>query len=599
MIKINILNFILFLQVLLILPNESMGQGINLGPGAFITNTGASTIQITDGGFINNGTYVKDLETITFSGTSAQTILGSSNTEVYNLSITNTGGISSQIGLLTVHDLTIASGSRFTIDTSGSVTVNNTLINNEGVSGLVINSARTSNGSLLQGTSGISATEQRFMTKGRWHIISIPVSGQTISSFLQNVPNSIGFNSTTSEYGMMPYNPSANEWAAFYTAATPGDFNIGEGYMVRRKNSGSDGVVTATGTLQAGDVSVTGLIPGKWNCIGNPYPSSIGVKTGSTAVNFLSSNATQFEPNYAAIYVWNEQAGYTGPARNDYEVISNNGYFPELSKNYLQVGQGFLVRLADAVTSVDFTSTMQSHQVTETYLKKSSGSWPGFELVATSTGFSNSTIITFNENMTNGLDPTYDAGVLKGNPNLALYTRLVEDNGIDFAIQCLPLDGLIDIFIIPVGVDFPSGGELRFSAKTELIPNGSSLFLEDRLLGTFTDLASNVYGYTINLPSATSGTGRFFLHMAFAQSSNIPAVNDPLQVYASGKKIYINGEINPKTLISLYSIQGKLIKTYSSSGTRNEQLDAGGLADGIYILKISGQKKNNTFKLFL
>jgi len=40
--------------------------------------------------------------------------------------------------------------------------------------------------------------------------------------------------------------------------------------------------------------------------------------------------------------------------------------------------------------------------------------------------------------MTAGLDPSYDARKLKGNPNIALYTRLVEDNGVDFAIQALP-----------------------------------------------------------------------------------------------------------------------------------------------------------------
>lgn len=599
MIKIKIFNLVLFLLVLLFLPEVSNAQGINLGSGAFFTTTGAATIQITDGGFVNNGTYTKGLETITFSGTSAQTITGNSNTDVYNLSITNTGGITSQIGLLTVNDLTIASGSKFTIDTSSSVTVNNTLTNNESAAGLVINSARTSTGSLIQSSSGVSGTFQRFMTKGKWHVISIPVSGQAISGFVQSVPNSIGYNTTTFDYGMMPYDPTNNIWAAFFTAGTAGNFNIGEGYMVRRKNGGADGAVAGAGVLQSGNINITGLVAGKWNCIGNPYTSTIGAKsTAGTVANFLDANALNLEPTHAAIYIWNEQAAYTGPTRSDYNVISNSGYIPVLSKDYLQVGQGFLVKMAGGATSVDFTSAMQSHQITETYVKKSAKSWPGFELVASTTDLSINTIIAFNENMTTGLDPTYDAGVLKGNPNLALYTRLVSDNGTDFAIQCLPLDGL-DTFIIEVGIDYLSGGEISFSARTDLIPYGSNVILEDRLDGIFTDLGENNAVYTVSLPPSSTGTGRFFLHTGDGQANNIPSLNKPLQVYSSGKKIYINGELTPGNLISLYSTQGVLIRTYSPSNSKYRQLDAEGISEGIYILKITDQKKNNTFKLFL
>ena len=41
--------------------------------------------------------------------------------------------------------------------------------------------------------------------------------------------------------------------------------------------------------------------------------------------------------------------------------------------------------------------------------------------------------------MTEGLDTSCDDGKLKGNPDIALYTRPVEGNGVDFALQALPL----------------------------------------------------------------------------------------------------------------------------------------------------------------
>jgi len=60
--------FILCLPVLQLFPYLSFGQGIEIQTGASITNTGAATIEINNGGFINNGTYTKGGETVTFSG---------------------------------------------------------------------------------------------------------------------------------------------------------------------------------------------------------------------------------------------------------------------------------------------------------------------------------------------------------------------------------------------------------------------------------------------------------------------------------------------------------------------------------------------------
>ncbi len=572
-------------------------QSISIPSGGSIAITGAATIEINNGDFINNGTYTKGSETVTFSGITAKSMSGSSSTVMNNISVTNTGGITDQLGSLTINNLSIAVSCKFTIDPAKAVTATS-ITNSAGSTGLLVKSGIAGSGSLILGNTGVSASLERYMTKGVWHVISIPVSGQLIGSFVSNSANSIGYNASATDWGMMPYDPTNNLWGAFFKTANVSTFNIGEGYMVRRKSGGADGVVTASGDLQSGNVN-RNVVSGKWNAIGNPYSSAIGVKTISASTDkFLTVNSSNLDASYAAIYIWDEQAGYAGPSRSDYKVISNSGYSPELSKNYLQVGQGFMVKTAAAATTVNFTAAMQTHQVTETYLKKSDVSWPGFELVASGSTNSINTIVCFDENMTIGLDPSFDAGVLKGNPSLALYTRLMEDNGLGFAIQCLPLNG-IEEFIIPVGIDYPSGGELVFTAKTELIPFGSAVILEDRLLGTFTNLVSYPAGYTVNLSPSTSGTGRFYLHTSDAQVSNLPVSNKILQVYASGQKIYINGEVSANAIFSLYSIQGVLFKEFISNGSLNQQLDAVDLKDGVYLLRISDGLQNRTYKLFI
>ena len=81
-----------------------------------------------------------------------------------------------------------------------------------------------------------------------------------------------------------------------------------------------------------------------------------------------------------------------------------------------------------------------------------------------------------------------------------------------------------------------------FSAST--VPVGGRRFwLEDRTAGIFTDLS--LKSYTVTLPAATYGTGRFFLHA----SANMPTGNDELipeddsglRIWAYDRKVIING----------------------------------------------------------
>lgn len=139
----KILLFVLCLPLLLLLPCAAQGQGIEItnltSPGS-ITVTGAATIEINNGNFINNGTYARGTETVTFSGETAETISGSSSTVINNLSVTNTGGITTQVDLLTTQNLSVAAGSKFKIDPTKQVTVNGVLANSAGNGGLVIKS---------------------------------------------------------------------------------------------------------------------------------------------------------------------------------------------------------------------------------------------------------------------------------------------------------------------------------------------------------------------------------------------------------------------------------------------------------------------------
>jgi len=90
--------------------------------------------------------------------------------------------------------------------------------------------------------------------------------------------------------------------------------------------------------------------------------------------------------------------------------------------------------------------------------------------------------------------------------------------------------------------------------------------------------------------------GRFYLHTV--DGSNSILVNkDDLQVYISGKKIYINGEVTEHANIMVYTIQGILIHSFTPQSSTSRQLDANDLESGVYLLGIMDKQTVKANKL--
>lgn len=180
-----ILSGIQYLLMFIVLPCNILAQGINISSGGNVTVSGAATINIIDGNFVNNGTYSKGAETVTMSGTSAKIMEGSGTTTMYNLDVTNTGGITTKLPLLTATTLNVATGSKLTIDTTRAVSVVNTVTNNAGTTGVLIkSSALAANGSLIFHNayeSPVAATVEMYSkaskvsTTYKWQFMGFPV----------------------------------------------------------------------------------------------------------------------------------------------------------------------------------------------------------------------------------------------------------------------------------------------------------------------------------------------------------------------------------------------------------------------------------------
>jgi len=503
------------------------------------------------------------------------------------------------------NNLTIEPGALLTIAPMGALTVNGNLTDNNaaGTVGASIQSNKNNEGrytgSLIingqfQGTG--SALAQSYLTTNAWHIVSSPLSGQRIDNFLTDGLNANTIVTKGDDRGMMDYDPTLNKWNVLFTNTKSGILETSKGFAMHV--GADDAIVTFTGSLQSGPKSVSGLSADNWNCIGNPYTSAIGINRNSSSVqNFLTVNAvnaTNLDPNYGAIYVWDKTDASNGQT-GQYTIISNTPV--DVPAFNVQQGQAFFVKMNAAATSVNFTPAMQYHNYALA-LKSSEIAWPIIKLKASCNDQNGSTVIAFNSAMTKGLDPTYDAGLLKGSADLIVYSKLVEDNGIPFAIQALP-DNNYSNTIIPIGLDFKTGGEVVFSSDLTHLPSDCKAILEDKLTKTFTDLSKDVYRTTIAPNSSIAD--RFFLHTSNANSgSEKESLTGKLTAFANRNiDIRIKGDVKKNTIATLYDIHGRVVLTKILEEGNMNVIPLPNIKIGIYMLSVKDNERLQGFKILV
>lgn len=469
------------------------------------------------------------------------------------------------------------------IDITTEANCNKLTIESGGV--LTIKSGSTNTGSLIcNSVSGTgTANVERYIPSNNWHIISSPVSNQQLGSFVSSAGNSIN-EYTTDDYDLAPYNELTDGWTPYTAPGNPSTMEVAKGYVMHRT---STGVVTFSGTLNTGEpsIAITRSNFG-WNAVGNPYSSTI---TGTGTGGFLTENSDQLDGSYTALYIWDEGEN---SGNGDYITYTN------ATTENIALGQGFIVKSKIDGGTVNFTSAMQVHS-TGTTFKSAELLWPAIKLSVATANMINKTTVTFNNEMTNGLDPAYDAGKLKGNPDLSLYTKLLEGNDIDFAVQALS-DNNFELYRIPVGLDCTTGGEITFTAETVNLPVGVQAILEDTETKSFTrlDLPSAKYTTTVN--AGNKGTGRFYL---LTSETMITESNDiqkrVFSVFTRNMTIIINGSTSPQTRFVLYSIDGKLWYNNKAENLNQNFINTTGFPAGVYFLRIINPGNIQSEKLIL
>jgi hypothetical protein len=499
------------------------------------------------------------------------------------LSLTSTGSI-------TANSLTNAG--TLTINGGGIVSLSGALTLNTGSTVTVKSSSATDNGVLkfgsIAGTSQ-NVTYERWVTGGstvdKWHMISAPVYGELISSFITT--NAIAINPAGTKYALGPYDEILHKWIYYYTPTHGGvdmpyppttAFPMGTGYQVLRS---ADGILSFTGVPVAsqsvGITRTTQTDPG-WNLIGNPFTAYLDASA------FLTTNSTQIDDSFDAVYYWDPAT-----STSSYLVLNSLSIDPTLAP-----GQGFFVKAASSST-VNFTPTMSAASGRSFKSTRSSAS---VSLAVQSAGASQKAQINYIQGMTRGLDRGYDAGMFDQGGALAVYTRLVDDNNVNFFLQCLP-DNDYENMVVPVGLRAPQGAEVIFRAETANLPTGYKLYLEDRLAAKFTRIDESGSSYTITLAQASTGTGRFFLHTKQGALGIPETITGELKIVAipDQETIRITGHVSLPATVTVCDLSGKMLLSSRLQGASENEVLFAGQKNGIYLVQVQSAAANTKEKI--
>ena len=209
------------------------------------------------------------------------------------------------------------------------------------------------------------------------------------------------------------------------------------------------------------------------------------------------------------------------------------------------------------------------------------------------------THIRFRDNMTLGLNPSYDVG--NYNQAAPITTRLLEDdNGTNFEHQNLPLDAMENA-VIPLVINQAAGQEFRINLHTATIPD-PNVYLEDVEEGTFTNLYEGDFVYTPT--SDLSGVGRFFIHMTADTMSSGEVSTSMLNAYKEIDASYITIEglatQTNETKVSLYNILGReVLSTTLNNNMGTQTISTVGLSAGIYVIELESGSDRLTKKLLI
>ena len=199
----------------------------------------------------------------------------------------------------------------------------------------------------------------------------------------------------------------------------------------------------------------------------------------------------------------------------------------------------------------------------------------------------------FQDGLTLGLDPGYDAGAF--DQDIALSSRLVEDNqGTNFTINAMGLESAYNQSV-PLIVNQFVGQTFRINISQNTLPDNVNVYIEDILENTYTPIIGKDFELTtdVNL----NEEGRFRIHFT-TEILGVEVLNtnnvfdtDTVSVFKANNQDFITitgiAATANKTTASLYNMLGMSVRTKTlHNPSQTQSISTQGLAKGVYVVQL-------------
>ena len=520
----------------------------------------------------------------------------------------------SQSANLTVKNLTINSGTNFTLKSNFQVIVYGSVVNN----GTLIVESNASfvhrdNASTYSGSGTALVKREAKLKRNDYNYWSSPVANQNIYNFSIGTPARYFF-----KYKEKDDRFYANEITANST------FELGIGYAIRGKDSytletpttetflfsGIPNNGTYSKVLQRSVGSDKG-----YNLIGNPYPSNLNLQSfAKSAPNRSSivgkfwfwSNINQVTSQQGSSYAGNNYATY---------VVNVGGIGPtyvsgsteEISlrpTGTARVAQGFMVQAKYNNAPIYFTNTMRAtiNGRSIFYNKNEEEDEPQEpeEIVdrywlklINPDNIANNILIAHIAEATYSYDEDYDAA-LYAMGNDTFYSA-VGTNKLQIQARALPIS---DSDVIPLAYKTSKAGNciIALNDKDGVFKDSNkAIYLKDKVTGTVTNLQEGYYTFNSEVLTAPNDSRFEILYANSVLAADNTSTNQWV-VYKQDTDWVVRGNDRIDGL-DLYDASGKLVRSLAGNNTGEVRLSNVGLLKGLYVMKIKTGKGIVTKKL--
>nr|WP_294785029.1 T9SS sorting signal type C domain-containing protein [uncultured Flavobacterium sp.] len=457
---------------------------------------------------------------------------------------------------------------------------------------LTITNAVTSNGKLLfeSGSNLVQKTDvqntgeiiyQRKATVARYDLTywGMPVAkpGFTMKMFS---PNTL-----IDKYFILE--PSNASWVENYNGTFP--MIAGKGYSIRAPQSfpsptKQEFIGTFEGIPNNGDIPVT-VVSGKWNLIGNPYPSSIN------AEKFRDDN-----PGIGALYFW---AHVNLPVKSstdqfyyytdDFVVYNGLGSVDTGEANYFkgQIGaaQGFIVKAPTA--TVNFNNSQRNGGNNSQFYKTAQSTieknrvWLNLK---NTEGIFKQILLGYTTGATNALDVDFDALSMASNPVVDFYS-IGTAKKLTIQGRALPF---VKSDVVPLGYLIANKGDYTISIDHAdgLFNEGQDVFLEDKTNGKITNLRLENYKFTT---AAGTFNNRFAIRYTSATLGvdDVEGLENSVLVSVKNREVKITSSNESIKEVNIFDIGAQLIYTKNNVNSTELQISNLQSSDQALLVKIT------------